>query len=275
MSEIRKFFKSRFSGGYIMEFDFSQLEVVALAYLSQDPVLIHDIKSGVDLHIKSASAWLGKPESEVTSAERKKAKQMTFQLQYGAGPKSMAEKLGLRVEETRDFINTYYARYEGVKKWQDDNIEAVNKSRVWDCVSRTKTNKPSGTGMLKACTGRRLTFKEYDAPEWVKDGFPQFSPTEIKNHPVQSFATGDIVPHILGKIFRIIRGKNKYYGRALMVMTVHDSIVFDVRRDVADDLERDVLAIMNNTVHYMKQDFGLDINVPITADVTRGKDWSG
>ena len=94
---IKDCFISRWgSDGYLMEVDFSQLEVVALAILSGDPVLKDDLLSGRDMHRMRAAELFGIPEASVTDGQRQLCKQLSFQLQYGAGYKSMAEKNGFR-----------------------------------------------------------------------------------------------------------------------------------------------------------------------------------
>ena len=133
MSEIRKYFDSRFTDGHLMEFDFSQLEVIVLAHLSQDKQLMQDIIDGVDMHTANAAKMLNKSEFKVTASERKLAKRFSFQLQYGAGAKSMAKSNGVGIQFAKDFIEAYYGRYPRVKEWQDENIAAV---RQLECLVR-------------------------------------------------------------------------------------------------------------------------------------------
>lgn len=276
MSEIRKYFTSRFDDGYIMEFDFSQLEVACLAHLSKDPVLIQDILDGADLHKRSAAQWLGVPESHITEPDRKKAKGMTFQLQYGAGYKSMAAKLGLPESSTKAFIDAYYGRYEVVKQWQDDNIKTVKKNR-W-MLKEPKLTKhngyPAGEGLLLSITNRVYRFTEYDAPEWMarKGIITSFSPTEIKNYPVQGFAA-DIVAHMLGVVWRKLKQCNALKNNALLINTVHDSMVFDVKPEYVAPLHNLVMPILNNTNAYIEAAFDIKLAVPIKADCKLGKNW--
>jgi len=277
VSKIREHFVSRYGDeGFIMEFDYSQLEVSCLAYLSQDKQLIADIEKGLDLHTVSAAQWLHKDPKAVTQRERKKAKAMTFQLQYGAGYKSMAQKLKLSERETKDFINAYYTRYAEVKKWQEKNIEKV-KLRRFLTDDRTPSGMPVGKSYLANPTGRRLTFKERESTSWKGIVETKFWDTEIKNYPVQSIAA-DIVSHTLGKVFRAIKNDERYKDAPVkMIMTVHDSIVFDVGNSkVGDMLYKTVMNIMTNIVDIMNRDFNLHlnpINVPIRADCTHGSNW--
>ena len=99
MSDIKSCFPSRFEGGYIVEADFSQLEVVGLAALSQDSNLIEDLLSGRDMHRYYTAQRLGIKEEEVQPKDRTFTKRMTFQLQYGSGAANMARKLGLHKDD--------------------------------------------------------------------------------------------------------------------------------------------------------------------------------
>jgi len=280
MSEIRTYFESRFDNGYLMEFDFSQLEVVVLAYLSQDKQLIQDIVDGVDIHRVNAAKMFGISEHLVTDSERKIAKGCTFQLQYGAGAASMAKTWDISVELARKFIDAYYYRYPDVKVWQEDNIASVYKTRyISPMGEKTKAGNPQAYGELVLPTGRRLVFKEYDNKYTrsysIAPPVPtSFSPTEIKNYPVQALATGDIVPMILGKLYRVLKSKRGETQRAVkMINTVHDSVMFDVVESYRARVYDMVMEVMLNTPAYLKKDFGIDFNVPINADCKCGKNW--
>lgn len=179
---IKSCFVSRWEDGYLMEVDFSQLEIVALALLSQDPMLKDDIISGRDMHRVRAAELFGKPESAVSDKERTLAKQLSFILQYGGGAKGMAEKLDIDIKLAKSFIENYYGRYTVVKQWQDAIAEAVIASRV-NTGEHTPRGFPKGVGHLETATGRVYKFFEYDSMStWKPD--PSFSPTEMKNYPV-------------------------------------------------------------------------------------------
>lgn len=227
---VKHFFKSRFSGGMLLEVDFSQLEIVGVAILSGDEALKSDIISGRDMHTVRAAELFGKSEKEVTKAERKIAKALSFQLQYGAGASSMAAKNKVPKELAENFISLYYGRYSRLKEWQDENIAAVNASRR-PSAHRTALGHPAGVGTLDSPTGRIYSFVEYDAPEfmredkkWRKGVDTSFSPTQIKNYPSQGFATGDV----MALYRKLLLDKFRDYSpTSIPVMTIHDSVMFD------------------------------------------------
>lgn len=278
---IRDSVVSRFPNGCIMEADYSQLEVIALAFLSSDWQLQQDILDGIDLHCMSAQFLTGVPYKDIKAQvdagdpvwikTRKEAKGPSFQLQYGAGYKSIAEQCGLSHEKAKEFIKAYYDRYSGVKAWQDSVREEVQKSRE-STDRKTRAGFPCGKGTYVSVTGRRYTFYEYDAPEWTEFR-TSFSPTEIKNYPVQGFATGDIVPMMLGHLLEVL----DYREDLLLINTVHDSILFDCmyphNSEEAYNLALMIKGEMQRAPEILKQTFGINFNLPLNAEVQWGPTW--
>ena len=271
MSDIKKFFTSRWEDGYIVECDFSQLEVAVLAYLSQDPQLMKDLKEGVDIHSINAQHLFGK---NFTDKQRKIAKSLSFQLQYGAGAKSMAESNSIDIKIAKQFIETYYSRYKEVKNWQDDIAERVKRNRS-PSKKRTAANRPAGMSRIDSETGRVYTFTEYDAPDFMRDRGvdTSFSPTQMKNYPVQGLATGDIVPMIVGELLDVIKDDSSLASRALLVNTVHDSIVLDVQAEVLEEAIETTIKVMESAPKLLRKNFGIDFNMPLPAEASYGRNW--
>lgn len=236
MSEIKSCFISRFPEGVLLEADFSQLEIVGLAVLSGDDVLKDDIMSGRDMHRTRAAELFLIDESEVTDKQRTLAKRLSFQLQYGAGAKSMAEKNEIDIKIAKRFIENYYSRYKRVKEWQTEVAEAVKESRS-PTGMHTAAGFPKGVGVYQSDTGRLYKFFEYDPPAGFYSKEPNFSPTEMKNYPVQGFATADIMALYRAKVYRRLLGDEDLFYNCLTINTVHDSIMFDCRnREAAGSL---------------------------------------
>lgn len=280
MSDIRKHFTSRFEEGAILELDFSQLEIFALAYLSGDKNLKADLLSGQDLHGISATMLFG---PQYTKEQRKIAKQLSFQLQYGAGAKSMAARNGIPVPVAQKFIDNYYGRYSGVKKFHDKLLSEVEKGRATNGMTRTPKGLPAGISTIKSKTGRMYTFTEQDAPDWMREAkwgraakSTSFSPTQIKNYPVQGFATGDIVPMVIGKLFRELRSDRNFDGKVLLINTVHDSVVFDCCNEMhAIVWANKAMLIMQSAPEMLKELFPecADFDLPLNVEVEMGENW--
>ena len=299
MSEIKEVFTSRYHNGNIIEMDFSQLEVIGLAVLSKDPVLKNDLLSGIDMHCQncvdlfpemrmSYDDWVSayKAGDMVVTKKRKVAKAFSFQLQYGAGAPSMAADQGVPEHLAKKFIDNYYARYPRVKTWQDENIELVN-STAEISSRRTEMGYPAMVGYLLSPTGRTYEFTQFDAPEFMKKkGIDtSFSPTQIKNYPVQGFSTGDIVPMALGKVMRYL-AREGLLDTILMINTIHDSILFDVpdaqyfgnrgqtlRGNLIEHVRNLQQVLMSITTDINLLWPAIDFDIPLAVDVEYGSDW--
>lgn len=275
MSDIKHAFPSRFRNGVLLEADFSQLEVVGLAALSNDPVLIEDLLSGRDMHTYYTAKRLGIPESEVKPKDRGHTKKMTFQLQYGSGAPNMARKLGLKKEDAENFIAAYYERYAVVKLWQDENVEAVKRSRT-PSGRRTKGGLPAGRGTLESASGRIYAFYETDPPDWSRTGEPTFMPTEIKNYPVQGFATGDVMALFRQKVLHWwLALPLKEAMKMLPVNTVHDSIMFDCyNRKYAEKVAGAMAKIASELPAQIESLWELHCPVPFKIESKAGPRWA-
>lgn len=287
MSDIKKCFLSRWGTmGWIIEADFSQLEVIALAFLSQDKQLYDDILSGRDMHCYNAADLFDIPIGQFTSRYfmgdpeyvkmRKIAKAFSFQLQYGAGAKSMAEKNGVDIHVAKKFIENYYKRYPQVGAWQHQVYNEVAKSRV-PSKRRTKKGLPAGMGTYRSITGRQYAFFEYDN-DYARPGEPltRFAKTETNNYPVQGFATGDVVPLVLGRLYHSIQKDKLLKNNLLMINTVHDSVLFDFydpRNIDLHDACTVIKNVMENAPKYIEETFDIPFDLPLKVEVKASRNW--
>lgn len=283
LPNFREVFVSRHgvSEGILVEFDFCQLEICALAELSKDAVLIEELNTGKDIHRLNAAAWVKCKPEEVTDAARKKAKILTFQLQYGAGAKKMAESLSIPAKEAKAFIDTYYNKYKGVGEYHAALLAHSNLC----AMSANAQEDPTNEVMHYVCpiTGRGYTFKIHkneSKHSWTGEKEYYFSPTEVKNYPVQGFATADIVPIVMNLILRKIQLFNNTHfpiGKPVgitCINTVHDSFMFDINSDYTYQLFTMVEEAFKEFPKYFKELFDYDLKVQYNYDVKFGADWS-
>ena len=273
MSDIKSCFVSRFEGGRLVEVDFSQLEVIGLAILSGDPVLKSDILSGMDMHRLRAAELFNKAEADVTHDERFLAKRLSFQLQYGAGAKSMALKNKIDISVAKKFIEVYYDRYKEVKRWQERIAEEVQRSRK-PTDRKTPKGYPQGVGEHVSATGRIYRFYEYDAPDWKPEGSLSFSPTEMKNYPIQGFATADIMALLRKLVFRAIFADG-WNGTVKMINTVHDSVMFDVAGETELTYVSDMChRIAESLPSDIEKRWDIKVDLPLSITVKSGPTWA-
>lgn len=273
MSDIKECFVSRFENGEIVSLDFSQLEIWYLAFITQDQNLLADASSGKDLHRMRAAELFDIPEKDVTPVQRTTAKALSFELQYGAGAFSMSLKHKLPKELCQKFIDNYYARYPQVKKYQDNLITEVQKLRKTS-DRRSPKGYPLGVSKYQSLTGRIYTFWEYDAPEFmVKKGkHTGFNPAEIKNYPIQGGGS-DLVAITRGRLMREMSKFPWYMESVFPILTVHDSIEFDVKKEYVDKVCESIHYVINKLPIYFKAAFGTELNVKFPVEIKTGPNW--
>ena len=233
---VKKVFVSRFEGGKIMEADFAQLEFRAAAFLSQDEVAIEEVSTGFDVHAYTASVIT--EAGQQTS--RQDAKAHTFAPLYGA------TGFG-RTPAEASYYEHFTQKYQGVAEW--------HKKLAKEALNTRKITTPSG---------REFAFP--DVTRNVRGRVSHF--TQIKNYPVQSFATADIVPIALLHIDSLLSDM-----KSCIVNTVHDSIVVDVHPDE----EQAVIDVINKTNEELPNlitgRWGVVFNVPLLLEAKIGPNW--
>jgi DNA polymerase I-like protein with 3'-5' exonuclease and polymerase domains len=264
--DVKRSFISRWGkDGRLIEFDYNQLEVVWLAYLSNDQQLIHDIQHGVDMHTELYKEMYGRAP---TKAERKTFKPRSFQLIYGAGPKAIAEQGKIPLDEAKKFIKVFYARYKGVQEWHRSMMERAEKES--EVIYKVGEAGVQYRYTYTTPYGRRYVFNSYYV-DWK--GEHALSPTELKNYPVQGGATGDMVPLILGLLQRRLEEVG-LHGKCLLINTVHDSILIDCHVEEVYNVIPVVKDVMENSPRYVKS--FLDPTFPFDTmriGVSMGLNW--
>lgn len=137
------------------------------------------------------------------------------------------------------------------------------------------TDIPLGYARYQLPTGRMLTFYEHVAPWNIKLKKATFSPNETRNYPIQSFATGDIVPLFLGRLYRRLarRSEMEIWKRVHLVNTVHDSVELDVHREALPELLKVLKNESDNMSEYMQKYFGIAMELPLRTKVSYGSNW--
>jgi len=262
---VKRAYVSRFVNGKILELDYSQLEMVALAYLADDKQLIEDINNGRDMHKELYKGMYGRYP---TDAERKPFKRFSFLLVYGGGVTTLMSQSGCDRATAKKFINTFYTRYKGVKEYHETITKRANELAV---VSYDKTKSgPQYTYYHVSPTGRHYIFNKYASD--YKAGELTFSPTELKNWPIQGFATGDVVPMMVGILLRELE-KAGISSEALLVMTVHDSVVLDTKEEVCYKAASIAKKTLENAPMYLKTYFNIDFPCQLKVGVEAGNNW--
>ena len=228
---IRRVVTSRWKGGKILEMDFAQLEFRTAVFLSQDRQGMADIQNKVDIHQFTA---------DVIGVSRQEAKGHTFKPLYGGMSGTESEK---------KYYKEFLVKYKDIAKWHDQ-LES-------DAINYKVVSLPSG---------REYAFPFARRMPWGSSS----NSTQVKNYPVQGFATADIVPLTCIAVDNLMV-QNKV--KSLLINTIHDSVLIDVHPDEEDMIIDIVKKGARNVVPMMKEHYDIDFNVPLDTDVKVGYNW--
>jgi DNA polymerase I-like protein with 3'-5' exonuclease and polymerase domains len=267
VGDVKKAYVSRFGDeGVILELDYSQLEMVALAFIADDKQLIADINNGRDMHRELYKEMYGRYP---TDAERKPFKRFSFLLVYGGGASTLMAQSGCDRKTAVKFISTFYKRYTGVKDYHEKIVKEAKANR--EVYYSDKKSGPQYRYTLVTPTKRKYVFNAYPS-EYTGD--MEFSPTELKNWPIQGFATGDVVPMMVGKLQRKLDEMGVVEKRqAVLVMTVHDSVLLDVHTDVLYNVASAARDVLQSAPQEIKRHFGIDFPCKLSVGVDAGYNW--
>lgn len=234
---VRGVFRSRWKDGNLMDADYAQLEFRTVAFLSQDELAMKEIVEGFDVH--SYTAKIMTDSGEPTN--RQEAKSHTFKPLYGGSTGTPAQTA---------YYTHFTEKYKGVAAWQEKLCsEAVTTKHVV-LPSGREYNFPTATRNHKS---KKVTPR-----------------TKIVNYPVQGFATADIVPLAMVKLWENMRAEGV---RSLLVLQVHDSLIVDVYPGEEQQMARLMHDSMTGVVETMKEIWNVEFNVPLAVDIKYGPNW--
>jgi DNA polymerase-1 len=227
-------------GQVLLSADYSQIELRIMAHLSGDAGLLKAFEGGLDIHRATAAEVFGFKPEEVTDERRRAAKAINFGLIYGMSAYGLAKQLGIGRGEAQDYVDLYFKRYPGVKRFMDE-------TRV---LARDQ-------GYVETVFGRRLYLPE------IKSKNPQlrqYAERTAINAPMQGTAA-DIIKRAM---IAVQRWLDESGAKARMVMQVHDELVFEVEKDALAAVEKEVPLLMSAAAK---------LKVPLTVDVGTGSNW--
>jgi DNA polymerase I-like protein with 3'-5' exonuclease and polymerase domains len=246
----------------MVEVDFKQLEIVAVACVSGCTSLQRDLAAGVDVHYvtgKSVFGW--KTPADMNEKDRKTVKGVNFGLLYGGKAAGLAKQTGVDKKIVQELIDSFYINYPAVGKWQEKVFEEICDTMY--CKDIKEGEQVYASLYTDPFSGRKWEFIEQRSPKWLQAKTHRkfsFSPQQTSNYPVQGFAGGDIVMTALTELWKELRGRVRF------VMTVHDSIIME-----ADDIPG-IERAMDVACFRTEQKFNLP--VALGYDLETGKHWS-
>ena len=227
-------------GRKILACDYSQIELRIMAHLSEDPGLVRAFEQGVDVHRATAAEVFGRALDEVTPNERRAAKAINFGLMYGMSAFGLARNLGIDRGQAQDYVALYFSRYPGVR----DFMERMRQ-------------QARDQGYVETLEGRRLYLNDIHARN---QGLRAGAERAAINAPMQGTAA-DIIKRAMVSVDAWLAG---HAQRALMLMQVHDELVFEADADFVETLVSEVKSRMEGAA---------DLSVPLLVDTGVGENW--
>ncbi|HMA60649.1 MAG TPA: DNA polymerase I, partial [Halanaerobiales bacterium] len=236
--KIRKAFIPEKKDWVLLSADYSQIELRVLAHISEDEQLIKAFKEGQDIHTQTASEVFDVDKKEVTSNLRRHAKVINFGIAYGMSSYGLAQDLDISNGEAEEYINRYFARFPGVKKYMD---EVVNKAKK-DGYVRTIFNRLRYIKGINSSNYHRRSFAERAAI----------------NTPIQGSAA-DIMKIAMIEVYDALQSRKDV--KAKMLLQIHDEIVFEVAKSKLEEIAKLVKEKMEKAV---------ELKVPVIVDLKTG-----
>ncbi|MEP6962738.1 MAG: DNA polymerase I, partial [Acidobacteriota bacterium] len=235
--EIRATFVPR-DGWKMLVADYSQIELRLLAHMSGDKVLVEAFRNGEDIHTRTAAEVFGVPPLMVTPEHRRGAKAVNFGIVYGQTPYGLAKSLGIDRREAGKYIQAYFERYSGVRRFIDHTIADVRR-----------------TGVSVNLYGRRRPIPDMNSRNPNARGFAERTAV---NTPLQGSAA-DMIKVAMIRIEEKLRGR-----QTRMLLQVHDELVFETPPEEVDEMRALVKAEMEGVKK---------LDVPLLVDVGVGDNW--
>jgi DNA polymerase-1 len=237
--EIRAAFIPR-EGWRLLVADYSQIELRLLAHMSKDRLLVEAFRNGEDIHTRTAAEVLGIPPLMVTPEARRSAKAVNFGIVYGISPFGLAQQLGIPQSEAATYIQNYFERYAGVRRFIDETVAEVRR-----------------TSVTRTLFGRERPIPDINSRNPNARGFAERTAV---NSPLQGTAA-DLIKLAMVRIDRALRESN---CRSAMLLQVHDELVFEAPPEEVADVSAMVKREMEN-VHRLE--------VPLLVEVGPGPNW--
>ena len=228
------------TGSYLLAADYSQIDLRALAHLSQDKSLLTAFRRDEDIHTATAAQVFGVNPSEVTPDMRRVAKTVNFGVIYGMSDYGLEQATELSREEAAQFIAAYFEKYPEVKQYLESTKEQARKE-----------------GYVQTLLGRRRFIPEINSSNRQVREAAERMPT---NMPVQG-TSADIIKVAMINLDREIAQRQL---KSKMLLQVHDELIFEVPQAEREEMRQMVPEIMSTA---------LELSVPLKVDIKAGNNW--
>ena len=235
---IRKAFVSH--NGYLVSFDYSQIELRILAHMAHVTNLIDAFNQGKDIHRHTAALVFGVKDEEVTPQMRSQAKAVNFGIIYGMSEFRLSKDIGMSIQEARSFINKYFETYPEVKTYMDEVVEVCKKQGYVSTLLNRKRYIPT------------INDKNF----MVRQQAQRYA----MNTPIQGTGA-DILKLAMIEVDQALKD---HHLKSQMILQVHDELIFDVFEDELEEVMSLVKEKMENCIK---------MDVPLIVEGNYAKNW--
>ena len=235
---IRKAFVSH--NGYLVSFDYSQIELRILAHMAHVTNLIDAFNQGKDIHRHTAALVFGVKDEEVSPQMRSQAKAVNFGIIYGMSEFRLSKDIGMSISEARDFINKYFETYPEVKTYMDEVVETCKKQGYVSTLLNRKRYIPT------------INDKNFMVRQQAR--------RYAMNTPIQGTGA-DILKLAMIEVDKALKEKHL---KSQMILQVHDELIFDVFEDELEEVMSLVKEKMENCIK---------MDVPLIVEGNYAKNW--
>ena len=227
--------------GYkLLAADYSQIELRIMAHLSDDDGLLSAFASGADVHKATAAEIFAVPLAEVSGDQRRAAKAINFGLIYGMSAFGLARNLGIGRDVARDYVERYFQRYPGVKRYMDATRKTAHEQ-----------------GFVETLIGRRLYLPELTSRNY---NIRQGAERQAINAPMQGTAA-DIIKQAMLNLHPWLADKSE---EIRMLLQVHDELIFEIREDRVEHYRPGIIERMSGAAQ---------LKVPLLVEAGVGANW--
>ncbi len=239
--KVRDAFIAGKSGNSILiSADYSQIELRILAHISEDPALINAFLNGADIHASTAASMYGVKLSDVSAEMRRTAKIMNFGVIYGLSPYGIRQQTGFSEKEGKEFINTYFSTYPGIRNYIDSIKENVRQN-----------------SFVSTIMGRRRYIYEIESKNYnVRSAAERMA----VNMPIQGTAA-EIIKIAMVRIQNYLDISNL---KSKMIMQVHDELIFETPENEKTEIQNLLYDLMPSSI---------ELKVPLEIEIKSGKTW--
>ena len=242
--QIRTAFVAK-PGCKLISADYSQIELRLVAHVAEEASMIKAFKNGVDIHAQTAAEVFGVPLESMDSETRRRAKAINFGIIYGISGFGLARQLSVPQGEARDYIKAYLDRFPGIKSYMDDAKQFARDHQF-----------------VETLFGRRIHIPQIAEKAPAMRGFAE---RQAINAPIQGSAA-DIIKRAM---CRLPAALDAEHLEAVMLLQVHDELIFEVPDEQADRAVAVITSVMEQAA-----DPVVSLKVPLIAEAGIAASWS-